>query len=109
MAAAMTSLPRPDARCDAGCWARSAPARNPDMWQPALYAQLARLSAPSATLATFTGVGEVRRGLQAVGFEMRKVKGYGRKREMLCGTLAGAGAGAADWSAPWLARPESPA
>ena len=77
------------------------------MWQPALYAQLARLSAPSATLATFTSVGEVRRGLQAVGFEMRKVKGYGRKREMLCGTLAGAGAAA--WSAPWLARPGSPA
>lgn len=105
----LDTLPQLDARVDAWFLDGFAPVRNPDMWQPALYAQLARLSAPSATLATFTSVGEVRRGLQAVGFEMRKVKGYGRKREMLCGTLAGAGAGAADWSAPWLARPESPA
>src|SRR5690606_16799332 len=55
--------PQLDARVDAWVLDGFAPARNPDMWQPTLYAQLARLSAPAATLATFTSVGEVRRGL----------------------------------------------
>jgi tRNA 5-methylaminomethyl-2-thiouridine biosynthesis bifunctional protein len=65
-----------------------APARNPEMWSPALYEDLVRLSAPGATLATFTAAGEVRRGLQAVGFALEKTPGFGSKREMLRGTLA---------------------
>ena len=31
-----------------------APSRNPDMWNEALFTQLARLSKPNGTLATFT-------------------------------------------------------
>lgn len=65
-----------------------APAKNPTMWQPALYRQLARLSAPGATLATFTAAGHVRRGLQDAGFQMTKQPGFGRKRDMLTGQLA---------------------
>lgn len=66
-----------------------APARNPDMWTPALYAEMHRLSAPGATLATFTAAGHVRRGLTESGFLMQRQAGFGRKRHMLTGTLPG--------------------
>ena len=66
-----------------------APARNPDMWQAALFSELARLSRPGTTVATFTAAGFVRRGLQQAGFVMRRVPGFGRKREMLTGATAG--------------------
>lgn len=62
-----------------------APGKNPDMWQPTLYQAMAKSAAPSCTLATFTAVGDVRRGLQQAGFAMRKRKGYRHKREMLVG------------------------
>src|SRR5690606_26465822 len=41
-----------------------APSRNPDMWQPSLFRQMARLSHRQTTFATFTSAGLVRRGLQ---------------------------------------------
>ena len=64
-----------------------APAKNPDMWTPALFAAMARLARPQGTLATFTSAGFVRRGLQEAGFTMKKSKGFGRKREMLTGVM----------------------
>jgi len=64
-----------------------APAKNPDMWTPNLFATMARLARPGGTLATFTSAGFVRRGLQEAGFTMRKSKGFGRKREMLTGVM----------------------
>ncbi|WP_238873675.1 bifunctional tRNA (5-methylaminomethyl-2-thiouridine)(34)-methyltransferase MnmD/FAD-dependent 5-carboxymethylaminomethyl-2-thiouridine(34) oxidoreductase MnmC [Halopseudomonas maritima] len=101
------TLPQLDAPVDAWFLDGFAPARNPQMWQPALYQRMAELSRPGATVATFTSVGDVRRGLQAAGFAMRKVKGYGRKREMLCGQLEQSPQKA--WQAPWFARPGSAA
>ena len=62
-----------------------APGKNPDMWQPALYNAMASAAADTCTLATFTAVGAVRRGLMDVGFVMRKEKGFGSKRDMLTG------------------------
>ena len=100
------TLPQLDAGVDAWFLDGFAPARNPDMWQPALYQRMAELSRPGATVATFTSVGDVRRGLQAAGFAMRKVKGFGRKREMLCGQLEQLPE--AGWQAPWFARPDAP-
>ena len=64
-----------------------APAKNPDMWSPHLFAAMARLARPGATLATFTSAGFVRRGLQEAGFTMKKAKGFGRKRDMLVGVM----------------------
>ncbi len=66
-----------------------APARNPDMWSAALFAQLARLAAPGATCASYTVAGEVRRGLAAAGFRIEKRPGFGRKRERLVGRFPG--------------------
>jgi len=73
-----------------------APARNPQMWSAALFAQIAALSRPGATFATFTAAGAVRRGLTAAGFAVQRVPGYGRKRQMLRGRLAAAPAEAVD-------------
>jgi tRNA 5-methylaminomethyl-2-thiouridine biosynthesis bifunctional protein len=60
-----------------------APAKNPDMWTPQLFSQLARLSKPGAPAATFTVAGFVRRGLAEAGFAVEKRPGFGRKRERL--------------------------
>ncbi len=65
-----------------------APSKNPDMWAPPLYTQMARLSHADTTVATFTAAGSVRRGLQAAGFNIEKVPGFGRKREMVRGYFA---------------------
>lgn len=62
-----------------------APAKNPDMWSAALFQCMARLSKPATTFATFTSAGDVKRGLAAVGFDVAKVDGHGRKRDMLSG------------------------
>lgn len=62
-----------------------APARNPDMWSPALFAQLAALSRAGTSFATFTAAGNVRRGLADAGFAVTKVAGHGSKRDMLRG------------------------
>jgi tRNA 5-methylaminomethyl-2-thiouridine biosynthesis bifunctional protein len=62
-----------------------APAKNPSMWNSTLYSLLADLSHSGTTLATFTAVGAVRRGLAEQGFVMEKATGYGKKREMLLG------------------------
>lgn len=99
-------LPELDARIDAWFLDGFAPAKNPEMWTPALFAELARLSAPGASLATFTSAGFVRRGLNEAGFAMQRVKGFGQKREMLAGRLEGAPQAAAK---PWFARPPRPA
>jgi len=62
-----------------------APSKNPQMWSPEVFREIARLSALESRLATFTAAGAVRRGLAEVGFEMRKAPGFGRKRERLLG------------------------
>lgn len=64
-----------------------APAQNPDMWLETTVAEIRAHSKPGTTLATFTSVGRVRRALADAGFQMEKVPGYGRKREMLRGVL----------------------
>lgn len=66
-----------------------APSKNPTMWEPPLYEQMARLSKPGTTYATFTAAGMVRRGLAEAGFSVSKCKGFGRKREMICGAFNG--------------------
>lgn len=65
-----------------------APARNPAMWSGELHDLIAARSAPGARLASYTVAGEVRRGLAAAGFDVRKAPGHGRKRERLEAVLA---------------------
>lgn len=62
-----------------------APSKNPQMWSDTLFQAMADSMRENGTFATFTVAGFVRRGLQNVGFEIKKVKGFGEKREMLTG------------------------
>lgn len=95
-------LPQLDGQVDAWFLDGFSPAKNPQMWTPTLFAELARLSAPGATLATFTSAGFVRRGLAEAGFVMTKSSGFGHKREMLTGHYSAAQPRP---EAPWFARP----
>ena len=81
-------LPQHSAAADAIYLDGFAPSKNPDMWQDSLFNNLARLSHPGCTVATFTAAGLVKRGLQQAGFQVQKVKGFGRKREMLTAVMA---------------------
>jgi len=63
------------------------PSSNPEMWRGAVFEQVARLSRRGSRFATFTSAGFVRRGLEAVGFDVKKVSGFGRKREMSVGVF----------------------
>ena len=65
-----------------------APSRNPDLWSPELFLEIGRLSASNATFSSYTAAGHVRRGMEAVGFEVEKVPGFGTKREMSQGVLS---------------------
>ncbi|MEM9737116.1 MAG: MnmC family methyltransferase, partial [Pseudomonadota bacterium] len=64
-----------------------APARNPELWEPDLLAEVARHTAPEGTFATYTAAGHVRRTLEAVGFAVERRPGFGRKRHMTAGRL----------------------
>lgn len=79
-----------------------APQKNPSLWHPELFAQLAGFATPGSTLATYTAVGEVRRNLTAAGFGMRRVDQMPIKLHSLVGTFAPASAKA---SAPQPQKP----
>jgi tRNA 5-methylaminomethyl-2-thiouridine biosynthesis bifunctional protein len=64
-----------------------APSKNPAMWNQDLFNGMVKLAKKECTVATFTAAGFVRRGLIEAGFTMRKAKGFGRKRDMIVGTL----------------------
>jgi len=87
-----------DARETLGAWPHKAdawfldgfsPAKNPELWQPALMAEVAHHTAHGGTIATYTAAGFVRRGLEAAGFSVSRVSGYGRKRHMTRARLTG--------------------
>jgi len=84
-----------------------APSRNPDMWSKDVFAHVGRCSKPGTTLATYTAAGFVRRGLQAEGFEIEKLPGFGTKRDMTVGIMPGGeDAGQADQIRSPTARQE---
>lgn len=83
------TLSRLKAQVDAWFLDGFAPSKNPEMWQPVLFQQIARLSHTQTTFATFTSAGEVKRGLQSADFEVQKAPGFGKKREMLFGRFDG--------------------
>lgn len=98
---------RLDAEVDAWFLDGFAPSKNPDMWRDELFLQMARLSKPGAPFATFTAAGFVKRGLAAVGFEVKKTKGFGRKRERLVGLMNEGNTPQKPGSLPGWAKPPS--
>ncbi|CAH2788443.1 MAG: tRNA (5-methylaminomethyl-2-thiouridylate)-methyltransferase (EC / FAD-dependent cmnm(5)s(2)U34 oxidoreductase [uncultured Paraburkholderia sp.] len=85
---AQQSLPNLRLRADAFYLDGFAPAKNPELWTPAVFKSLARLAGEGATFATYSSAGDIKRALTQAGFEYRKVDGFGWKRAMLIGHFA---------------------
>lgn len=61
------------------------PAKNPTMWSEKVFKDLYQITKPKGTFATFTAASQVRKNLINANFNVKKHKGYGKKREMLIG------------------------
>ena len=64
------------------------PAKNPQLWEADLMHRVFDHTKPGGTFSTYTAAGFVRRNLQAAGFDVRRVPGFGSKRERLQGQRA---------------------
>lgn len=100
----LQALPELVATVDAWYLDGFAPARNAAMWQLEVMQAIARLSHTQTTLATFTSASEVRRNLQAAGFDVAKRAGFGKKREMLTARYTQVATN--KWVKPWFALPK---
>lgn len=61
------------------------PAKNNDLWSKEICQEMARLSHPETTVATYSVASAVRENLADSGFKVEKVPGYGQKKESLQG------------------------
>jgi tRNA 5-methylaminomethyl-2-thiouridine biosynthesis bifunctional protein len=86
---ALRALPEASTCVDAWFLDGFAPSRNPELWSQPVCDSIVSASRPGATFATYTCTGWVRRSLEKAGFRVTKESGFGRKREMLRGALAG--------------------
>ncbi|MBI4995566.1 MAG: bifunctional tRNA (5-methylaminomethyl-2-thiouridine)(34)-methyltransferase MnmD/FAD-dependent 5-carboxymethylaminomethyl-2-thiouridine(34) oxidoreductase MnmC [Rhodocyclales bacterium] len=66
-----------------------APDRNPELWSAATLAQLRRLAAPGATLATWSVAEDLTRRIATTDFCFEKRPGFGNKRYMLAARVPG--------------------
>lgn len=71
-----------DAQAD--CWYLDgfSPAKNPELWDGNLMKAVYAKTCSGGTAATYTAAGFVRRNLSDAGFNVERVKGFGRKRHM---------------------------
>ncbi|WP_299685599.1 tRNA (5-methylaminomethyl-2-thiouridine)(34)-methyltransferase MnmD [uncultured Tateyamaria sp.] len=79
---ARTTLPDWQGMADAWFLDGFSPAKNPELWGQSLMAEVGRHTVNGGTAATYTAAGHVRRGLEAGGFAVARVPGFGRKRHM---------------------------
>lgn len=84
---ARETLPSWSGSADAWFLDGFSPAKNPELWEPALLMQVARHTKSDGTFATYTAAGAVRRALNEAGFEVERTPGFGRKRHMTKGRL----------------------
>ena len=86
---ARETLPRWSGRADAWFLDGFSPAKNPELWDDVLMAEVARHTAAGGTFATYTAAGHVRRALAGAGFAVTRQPGFGRKKHMTSGRLEG--------------------
>ncbi|WP_166418163.1 tRNA (5-methylaminomethyl-2-thiouridine)(34)-methyltransferase MnmD [Cochlodiniinecator piscidefendens] len=84
---ARTTVAQWNTQADAWFLDGFAPAKNPELWEAGLLADVAAHTAPNGTLATYTAAGFVRRSLADVGFVVERIPGFGRKRHMTIAKL----------------------
>ena len=79
---ARETVPQWDAQAD--CWYLDgfSPAKNPELWEGNLMKAVYAKTCEGGTAATYTAAGFVRRHLSDAGFDVERVKGFGRKRHM---------------------------
>ena len=69
---ARVALPAWDGTADAWFLDGFAPAKNPELWEPDLMAEVGRHTAPGGSFATYTAAGHVRRSLADAGFAVER-------------------------------------
>lgn len=79
---ARSTLAQEDWTADAWYLDGFSPAKNPELWDAGLLAQVGQHTTVEGSAATYTAAGFVRRNLEAAGFEVTRVPGFGRKRHM---------------------------
>ena len=79
---ARQTLPKWTDQADAWFLDGFAPAKNPELWEPDLMAEVGQHTAPDGTAATYSAAGAIRRALEAGGFTVERIPGFGRKRHM---------------------------
>lgn len=97
------ALPRLAAQADAWFLDGFSSKPDPAMWNTALFRKMALLSHTGSSLAALTASDEVRHELEAAGFAVEKIPGFGNNSEMLRGHCRQPARDTC--SKPWLARP----
>ncbi|MCF6444889.1 tRNA (5-methylaminomethyl-2-thiouridine)(34)-methyltransferase MnmD [Nereida sp. MMG025] len=83
---ARRTVPAWDGQADAWFLDGFSPAKNPELWEADLMKAVGTKTAPAGTFATYTAAGHVRQKLADAGFDVQRIKGFGRKRHMSIGT-----------------------
>ena len=96
-------LPELDGKIDAWFLDGFNPANNPQLWNRALLQQLARLSAPAASLVASADTPSIRHDLQAAGFQLSPKQPASNTQSLLTGHF---NAPPAQTQEPWFARPK---
>ena len=65
------------------------PKKNPQMWSLKVFEEVYRLTKETGTFSTFSSSGQVRENLSKAGFRVKKIKGFGKKKEMTIGKKPG--------------------
>jgi tRNA 5-methylaminomethyl-2-thiouridine biosynthesis bifunctional protein len=63
------------------------PSKNTDMWSDSVFKSIRTMAKAGSTIATFTCARIVQDGLQSVGYALEKATVFGKKQEVLTGTL----------------------
>lgn len=79
---ARQELPQWSGTADAWFLDGFAPAKNPELWEPALMQAVYDHTTPTGSAATYSAAGDIRRALSAAGFDVTRIPGFGRKRHM---------------------------
>jgi len=84
---ALDCLMECDFKADAWYLDGFAPNKNKQLWSDDIAKQIQRLTHDGGTLSTYSAANEVSKSFSNAGFDIAKKSGYGKKREMLIGTL----------------------
>ncbi len=76
-------------KCKVDCWYLDgfSPSKNPQMWSNNLYKFMQEFTNKNGSFATYTVASKVRKSLESSGFSVKKILGYGNKKQMLKGVL----------------------